>query len=58
MNSNPGTAKTSDIMRISSNTISPMTLFWYLVYALALFLIFVAGIWRVARIQAGPPQKN
>jgi uncharacterized membrane protein (UPF0127 family) len=35
-----------------------MTLFWYTVYALALFLIFIAGIWRVTRIQAGPPQKT
>lgn len=45
-------------MRLSSDTISPMTLFWYLVYALALFLIFVAGIWRVTGIQAGPRKKN
>jgi uncharacterized membrane protein (UPF0127 family) len=45
-------------MRILTNLISPMTLFWYTVYALALFLIFIAGIWRVTRIQAGPPQKT
>jgi hypothetical protein len=31
-------------MRIPENPINPMSLFWYLVYALALFLILVTGI--------------
>jgi hypothetical protein len=45
-------------MRIPDNPINPMAPFWYLVYALALFLIFVAGILEwVAGIQKSP-RKN
>jgi hypothetical protein len=31
-------------MRALTNTISPMILFWYVVYALALFVFFVGKI--------------
>jgi len=49
--SKSGTAETSQIiikthriMRITETPINPMSLFWCLVYALALFLILVTGI--------------
>jgi|GEM_PF-1405611 hypothetical protein len=46
-------------MRISENPINPMVLFWYLVYALALFLIFVTEfLWQVAEIQKKAPAKR
>jgi len=31
-------------MRMPMNTISPLTLFWRVIYVLALFSVFIAGI--------------
>jgi len=31
-------------MRMLMNTISPLTLFWRVIYVLALFSVFIAGI--------------
>jgi len=45
-------------MRIPENPINPMVFYWYLVYALALFLIFATEIlWRVAEIPKSPRKK-
>ena len=43
------TIKTHRIMRIPMNTFNPLTLFWCVIYALALFSVFIARI--VARNQ-------
>jgi hypothetical protein len=46
-------------MRIPENPINPMVLFWYLVYGLALFLIFVTEIlWWIAKIQKKAPARR
>jgi hypothetical protein len=46
-------------MRIPpENPINPMALFWYLVYTLALFLIFVTGILAGSRDSEKAPAKN
>jgi len=45
-------------MRIPETPINPMSLFWYLVYALALFLIFVTGILAGNRDSKKAPAKN
>jgi hypothetical protein len=53
------TIKTRRIMRIPpENLINPMSLFWYLVYAAALFLIFVTGILAGSRDPQKAPAKN
>jgi hypothetical protein len=53
------TIKTHRIMRIPPESpINPMSLFWYLVYALALFLIFVTGILAGSRDPKKAPAKN
>jgi hypothetical protein len=53
------TIKTLRNMRIPDNPIHPMVLFWCLVYALALFLIFVTEIlWQIAGIQKIAPAKS
>ena len=53
------TIKTHRIMRIPpENPINPMSLFWYLVYALALFLIFVTGMLAGSRDSKKAPAKN
>jgi hypothetical protein len=38
--------------------INPMSLFWHLVYAAALFLIFVTGILACGRDPKTAPAKN
>jgi hypothetical protein len=46
-------------MRIPPESpINPMSLFWYLVYALALFLIFVTGMLAGSRDSKKAPAKN
>jgi len=45
-------------MRIPENPINPMSLFWYLVYAMALFLIFVTGILAARQDSKKAPAKN
>jgi hypothetical protein len=45
-------------MRIPENPINTMALFWYLVYAVALFLIFVTGIPGVSRDPKKAPAIN
>jgi hypothetical protein len=46
-------------MRIpQANPINPMSLFWYLVYALAIILIFVTGILADGQDAKKAPAKN
>ena len=45
-------------MRIPENPINPMALFWCLVYAVALSLIFVTGILADTRVSKTAPAKN
>jgi hypothetical protein len=45
-------------MRIPMNTISPLTLFWYAIYVLALFSVFIAGILVCAQDASRPPQAS
>jgi hypothetical protein len=46
-------------MRIPPESlINPMSLFWYVVYALALFLIFVTGILAGSRDPKKAPAKS
>ncbi len=46
-------------MRIPpENPINPMSLFWYLVYALALSLIFVIGVLAGSRDSNKAPAKS
>jgi hypothetical protein len=46
-------------MRIPPESpINPLSLFWYLVYAMALFLIFVTGILACSRDPKKAPAKN
>jgi hypothetical protein len=45
-------------MRIPENPINPMALFWYLVYALALFLILVTGILAGSRDPKKAPARK
>jgi hypothetical protein len=45
-------------MRIPENPINTMALFWYLVYAVALFLIFVTGILACDRDSKKAPAKK
>jgi hypothetical protein len=45
-------------MRIPMNTISPLTLFWCIIYVLALFSVFIAGILAGSRDSKKAPAKN
>lgn len=45
-------------MRIPDNPINPTSLFWYLVYTLALFLIFITGILAGNQDLKKAPAKN
>jgi len=45
-------------MRIPTNPIHPMAVFWCLVYALALFFVFVAGILAWSREWKPTPAKG
>ncbi len=45
-------------MRMSTNTISPLTLFWRVIYVLALFSVFIAGILARNQDSSRPPQKT
>ena len=45
-------------MHIPMNTISPLTLFWRIIYVLALFSVFIAGILACDQDSSRPPQKN
>lgn len=40
------------------NLISPLTLFWCVIYTLAVSLIFIAEILVCARIRSGPPPET
>jgi hypothetical protein len=44
-------------MRMPMNTISPLTLFWRVIYVLALFSVFIAGIQARNQDSSRPPQK-
>jgi hypothetical protein len=45
-------------MRIPMNTISPLTLFWRVIYVLALFSVFIAGILARNQDSKKGPRKN
>jgi hypothetical protein len=45
-------------MRMPMNTISPLTLFWCVIYVLALFSVFIGGILAGNQDSSRPPQKN
>ena len=45
-------------MRILINLISPLTLFWRVIYVLALFSVFIAGILAGSRDSKKAPAKK